>query len=207
MATTFPWFHGAMHSCRSQRRDWLAVAVGADFRRRALPSVWVRLGLVAILVGVLAMDGPGMRAAAIVLVALLCHLAIGRPGMVPFKRCGCVAMLLLALWMPFSGTLGPMDADILAWLAVAIAAALLLGCVGRVLWLSRELKRAVVAFEDAELLALLPAEMAPQARRWIEGDDGEAGALAVILPLAALHLALGRCGGADERIARGLVAS
>lgn len=195
-----------MHSVRSQRRDWLSVAAAADFRRRALPSLWACLALLVALMVVLGLEATGIRAITIALVALLCHFSVGRPGMVPFKRSGCATLLLVALLMPLSEMFGPLEADLLAGFAVAVVAALLLGCVGRVWRLSAELKRAVVAFDDAELLALLPAEVVPRARCWIEGGGEDDRALASVLSLAVLHLALGRCGVAPGNCASGSLA-
>ena len=71
--------------------------------------------------------------------------------------------------------------------------------------MARQLQGAADSLDDAQLLALLPADAAQLAQRWRAGDDRHAPELAVVMHLAVMHAALaprmraGRAGGVTGR--------
>jgi hypothetical protein len=56
--------------------------------------------------------------------------------------------------------------------------------------MARQLQGAADALDDAQLLALLPADAANLAQQWRLGDDRYAPELAVVMHLAVMHAAL-----------------
>ncbi len=56
--------------------------------------------------------------------------------------------------------------------------------------MARQLQGAADSLDDAQLLALLPADAAQLAQRWRAGDDRHAPELAVVMHLAVMHAAL-----------------
>ncbi len=114
-------------------------------------------------------------------------------------------MVLLAASMPFGASLGEWGADTPVWLAISTAVAQTGGYAVRIVRLSLRLQEAVDSVDDAEIMVLLPPGALPEARRWIVGDECDVGKLTLVVPLAALHVALGRCGVGIRR-ERALVA-
>lgn len=200
MAVTFLCWHGPMQSPGSYRLNGLAANVGADFRRRAMPSSWMCLGLVMAVGAAFMAVQPGMQALAVLALAVLCHRAFRQPALVPLRRPGFAAMLLLAASSALGVVAGLWVARGLAELGGVIAVVQAAGYAACVSGFSVRLQAVVDSLEDAELLAVLPAEAAAEARRWMAGDERDAGRLAVVVPLAALHVAQRRC---DVRVRGG----
>ncbi|MCL7713577.1 hypothetical protein [Stenotrophomonas mori] len=189
-----------MHSCRSYRLKELAAAVGLEFRRRRMPSGAACMAmLVAIGCGLFAVQ-DGMRALAILTLAVLCHVVAGGSALVPVRRAGLLLMLLLSVSVLLDAAPGAAGEDLAVWTALLIGTLQMLGYARRVMQLSCQLQAVVDSVEDAELMALLPPDVVPDAQRWIAGDQRVAGRLALLVPLAALHLALGRCGAGRGRV-------
>ena len=162
-----------------------------------MPSSWVGLGLVLAAGAALMAAQPGVQAVAVLALALLCHRAFRRSSLAPLGNPGFAVLLLLLATSALGIATGMWGAWGAAGLAVVIAVVHVGSYAARVVGLSMRLQAVVDSLEDVELLALLPPDAAAEAGRWMAGAGGDAGRLAVAVPLAALHVALGRC---DARV-------
>lgn len=158
-----------------------------------MPSSWVCLGVALAAGAALMAAQAGVQAVAVLVLAVLGRRAFRRPSLAPFRNPGFAAMLLLAATLALGVATGMWGARGAAGLAVVIAVVHVGSYAARVVGLSMRLQAVVDSLEDVELLALLPPDAAADARRWMTGAGGDAGRLAVVVPLAALHVALGRC--------------
>jgi hypothetical protein len=158
-----------------------------------MPSLWVCLGLALAVGAALMAAQPGIQALAVLALALLCQRAFRRRALVPLGHSGFAALLLLAASSALGVATGIWDARGAAGLAVVIAVVQAGGYAARVVGLSARLQAVVDSLEDVELLALLPADAAAEAQRWMAGAGCDAGRLALAVRLAALHVAQRRC--------------
>lgn len=158
-----------------------------------MPSSWICLGLASAAGAVLMAAQPGVQALAVLALALLCHRAFRRRALVPLRHSGFAALLLLASSSALGVATGMWDARGAPRLAVVIAVVQAGGYAARVVGLSARLQAVVDSLKDVELLALLPADAAEEAQRWMAGAGCDAGRLALAVRLAALHVAQRRC--------------
>lgn len=159
-----------------------------------MPSRWVCLGLALAVGAALMAAQPGIQALAVLALALLCQRAFRRRALVPLGHCGFAALLLLLAASSALGVaMGMWEARGAAGLAVVIAVVQAGGYAARIVGLSVRLQAVVDSLEDVELLAVLPADAAAEAQRWMAGAGCDAGRLALAVRLAALHVAQRRC--------------
>lgn len=164
---------------------------GAIYRRKALPPVWAYVLLLGLLAAVLATGASYLPILAIA-VLLLCGGMVQRMARSRRRFGGWqwMAGLMLLVFQPdWSG----LDAAAFA----RFAAACVLVAVGQVVvvtWgivrLSRQIQSVADAMSDADILALLPAFAAEDARHWLAGDDRKQAELAQVVMLSVLHAAL-----------------
>lgn len=185
----------------SQQRSLrqLVGPVGADYQRRALPPGWVWAVLGVLLAATWLSELPATAAAALVASAVVVHWPQrGRTHWLGW-RLPALAVMAALLWGP----------EVLSqWFEHGLAVALMSLAslsIGVHVWQSRQLARqlqgAADSLDDAQLLALLPADAARMAQRWRAGDDRHAPELAVVMHLAVMHAAL-----APRMRGRGLLA-
>lgn len=162
--------------------------VGADYQRRALPPGWVWAVLALLVAGTCLTELPATAAAALVASAVVVHWPHRDRAHWLGWRLPALAVLAALPWGP----------DVLSqWFEHGLALTLMsLASLSIVvhLWQSRQLARqlqgAADALDDAQLLALLPADAAQLAQQWRAGDDRHAPELAVVMHLAVMHAAL-----------------
>lgn len=164
---------------------------GTIYRRKALPPISAYVLLLGLVGAVLATGTSYLPILAITLL-LLCGGMVQRMARSRRRFGGWqwVAGLMLLVFQPdWSG----LDAAAFA----RIAAACVLAAVGQVAvvtWsivrLSRQIQSVADAMSDAEILALLPAFAAEDARHWLAGDDRKQTELMQVVMLSVLHAAL-----------------
>lgn len=181
-----------MHVSQSPRSLRALVGLpGAIYRRKALPPVLACVLLLGLLAAVLATGASYLPILAIALL-LLCDGMVQRMARSRRRFGGWqwVAGLMLLVFQPdWSG----LDAAAFA----RLAAGCVLVAVGQVVvvtWgivrLSRQIQSATDAMSDADILALLPAFAAEDARHWLAGDDRKQTELMRVVMLSVLHAAL-----------------
>lgn len=164
---------------------------GAIYRRKALPPALAYVLLLGLLAAVLATGASYLSILAIA-VLLLCGGMVQRMARSRRRFGGWqwVAGLMLLVFQPdWSG----LDAAAFARLAAACVL-VAVGQVAVVTWsivrLSRQIQSMADTMSDAEILALLPAFAAEDARHWLAGDDRKQAELAQVVMLSVLHVAL-----------------
>lgn len=174
----------------SQQRSLrqLVGPVGADYQRRALPPGWVWAALALLLASTGLTALPATAAAALVASAVVVHWP--RRTRIHWLgwRLPALAVLAALPWAP----------EVLSqWFEHGLALTLMSLAslsIGMHVWQSRQLARQLQdvadAMDDAQLLALLPADAAALARQWRAGDDRHAPELTVVMHLAVMHAAL-----------------
>ena len=98
-------------------------------------------------------------------------------------------LVLLLLQSPWSG-LASAGVERVAVVAMGLGLAQLMVHTARVLWFARALQSQVDGLDDAAILALLPPEVAEDARQWLGGDDRKAAELSEVVSLSVLYAAL-----------------
>lgn len=168
-------------------------ATAGRTRRGRLPAAGLAPGWVWAVLGVLLAataltELPATAAAALVASAVVVHWSQrGRIHWLGWRLPG-MAVLAALLWGP----------EVLSqWFEHGLAVVLMSLAslsIGVHVWQSRQLARqlqgAADSLDDAQLLALLPADAAQMAQQWRAGDDRHAPELAVVMHLAVMHAAL-----------------
>lgn len=162
--------------------------VGADYQRRALPPAWVWAALALLLAAAGLSELPAMAAVALVASAVVVHWP--QRGRAPWLgwRLPALAVLAALLWGP--EVLSQWFEHGLAFTLMSLASLSIAVHVWQSRQRARELQVAADALDEAQLLALLPADAAQLAQRWRAGDDRHAPELAVVMHLAVMHAAL-----------------
>ncbi|MNV12612.1 hypothetical protein D3C71_1032210 [compost metagenome] len=181
-----------MHVSQSPRSLRALVGLpGAIYRRKALPPVLAYVLLLGLLAAVLATGASYLPILAIA-VLLLCGGMVQRMARSRRRFGGwqwVAGLMLLVFQSDWSG----LDAAAFARLAAACVL-VAVGQVAVVTWsivrLSRQIQSVTDAMSDAEILALLPAFAAEDARHWLAGDDRKQAELAQVVMLLVLHAAL-----------------
>ena len=169
----------------------LVAGVGTRFRQRALAPRVLYL-LLAAMVLITTWLGRSYWPQLAPLVLLLCGGLLGWVRQVRRRWLGVyllAVVLLLLLQSPWSG-LASAGVERVAVVAMGLGLAQLMVHTARVLWFARALQSQVDGLDDAAILALLPPEVAEDARQWLGGDDRKAAELSEVVSLSVLYAAL-----------------
>lgn len=166
--------------------------LGAGFRLRELPSWGWILVLLTLIVSAATWSGTMLPLMAVAVVLICGWLMPSRKHLQrTLPICCGVALLMVLGWR--GEMIEPPWQILLCWAVIASAVALLGANLLRVIYVSKRLQRFADGLDDASMLALLPREVAVDARDWLAGEDGRRNDLALVIHLAVLHAAKHQC--------------